>query len=125
MNAILLASSWQRIGLAFTWAGRGLGLAMALLFLTFLVGEGPPNPARLTPREAALFVAMLAFVAGGLALWKWPTRGALLNLGGLFAFELIEYLVSGRLAGGILPLFGLPGLLAILGEILARSSPEP
>lgn len=100
------------------WAARILGTLVVLLFLVFLVGEGPPRLSTLTALEKLLFVANGTMLRGLILAWKW--RG----LGG--ALAQLGYLFFGALAGLhsalVIPFAagGLSGILHVAGWWLPR-----
>jgi len=73
------------------WTARVLGTLVVLLFLVFLIGEGPPHPSILTAQEKLLFAATGLMLLGLIVAW----RGA--GLGGTLA--LLGYLLFATLAG--------------------------
>lgn len=72
------------------WLGRLAATAITALFITFLVGEGTPDPRALTDQEIAGFGAIFLMVVGTLVAWRRDLLGALILLGGYAAFALIE-----------------------------------
>ncbi|MGD0694078.1 MAG: hypothetical protein ABSB82_04425 [Terriglobia bacterium] len=73
------------------WTARILGTLLVLLFLVFLVGEGPPRPSTLTTPEKLMFVGTGIMLLGLILAWRWP------GLGG--AMALLGYLFFGTVAG--------------------------
>lgn len=70
----------------FCWLVKGIGIALLLLVLTIAVGEGPPNPFKLAPRELVLMISFLITLAGtGLALWN-QLIGGIAILAGMVVF---------------------------------------
>jgi len=105
------------------WTARLLGAGLLGLLLMFLIGEGPPNPARLSPAENAMMVSLLVALAGFVLLWFREFPGGLASLGGIGAFYAIHFCSSFRFPGGwVFPLFFLPGLLALVSWSLRRES---
>jgi hypothetical protein len=86
-------SSWQtatwRAASIGRWMALLAGTLMVLLFLVFLVGEGPPRLSALTATEKLQFLAMSALFFGLLAAWKWEGAGGLLALAGFAALVAI------------------------------------
>jgi hypothetical protein len=79
--ATLDAATW-RAAVVGRWIARIAGTLMALFFLAFLVGEGPPPVFRLSWRESLEFAGMAGLVFGMLAAWKWERVGGLVTLAG-------------------------------------------
>lgn len=69
---------------------RIAGTLMALLFLAFLVGEGPPPVTRLRLQEDLEFLGMAALFLGLLPAWKWERCGGLVTLAGFAALAAID-----------------------------------
>ena len=66
----------------FSWLVKGAGAALLLLVVVIAIGEGPPNPFKLTPRELFLFVSLATTLVGiVLALWKQLSGGILIAAG--------------------------------------------
>ena len=66
----------------FSWLVKGAGVGVLLLILAIFIGEGPPNPFKLTPRELLLFASLFTTLVGlVLALWKQLIGGILILLG--------------------------------------------
>lgn len=86
------------------WVGRlSSGLAAGLILLFFLgegLDEGFSPFLRMTARESVMMVAFAALWLGLLLGWKWELAGALLTIGGLAAFYLLDYLFSGTFPRG-------------------------
>jgi len=94
---------------ALQWTARILGALVVLLFLVFLIGEGPPQPSLLIPIEKLTFAAVFLLLLGLVLAWRWPALGGCLSLTG--------YLLNGMLGGVRMlaaPPFAVGGLAAIL-----------
>lgn len=63
---------------------------MTLLFLAFLVGEGPPHLSALTGREGFMFLGVFGMVVGLSLAWKWEGLGGLVTVAGYGLFLLID-----------------------------------
>lgn len=79
------------------------GFLVALILILFLgeglAGDTEPS-ARMTARETAM-MAFLAVCAGLLRAFRWELTGGLLTLGGLVAFYLVDYALSGTWPSGV------------------------
>jgi hypothetical protein len=75
-----LATVTWRAAIAGRWIARIAGTLMALFFLAFLFGEGPPPLFRLGWHQNLQFLGMAGLFAGLLAAWKWEAGGALVAL---------------------------------------------
>lgn len=91
------------------WVARIMGTLMALFFLAFVAGEGPPPLFRLSLQQNLHFLAMAALFVGLLLAWKWELPGGLIPLAGFVLLLRIE---------GVRPLAGalflLPAGIAVL-----------
>jgi hypothetical protein len=82
------------------------------MIAAFFIGEGGFNPLKATMRESLLMVAFVITCAGLLLAWRFELTGALMTIGGMMLFYLIEFIATGRLLmGWAFPLIALPGLL--------------
>ena len=96
------------------WAGCLLGTAVVALFVVFASGEGPPPLSAFDARIAAVAVMLAGFIL----MWWKDWLGGVVSLIGLAWFESLEIAANGKLAGGLFPLFVVPGLLAIVAMLL-------
>ena len=80
--ATLAIFTWRAAVLG-RWTARVLGTLMVLLFLAFLIGEGPPNPSKLSNADRLQFLGLLALFFGLAIAWKWEGQGGLLSIAGL------------------------------------------
>jgi hypothetical protein len=75
----LTAATW-RAAIVGRWTARIMGTLMALFFLAFLVGEGPPPLFRLSWQQNLQFLGMAGLFVGLLLAWKWEGWGGLVAL---------------------------------------------
>ena len=69
---------------ALCWLVKGAGVAMLLLILAIFIGEGPPNPAKLSARQLLMSGSLLAVCVGfGLAVWRQLTGGMVILAGAI------------------------------------------
>ena len=104
------------------WVARILGGLLAILVLVIfvgesLVGEGPGNPFKHPLPVQLGFVGMLAMWVGCIVGWKWQGVGALLTIGGIMTFHIIEKRLW---LMGAFPLFDLAGILFLLCWLLKK-----
>ena len=104
------------------WVSRILGGLLAALVLFIFVGEilsgeGPGNPFKHPLPVQLGFVGMLAMWVGCIVGWKWQGVGALLTIGGIMTFHIIEKRLW---LTGAFPLFDLAGILFLLCWLLKR-----
>jgi hypothetical protein len=64
------------------WMARIVGTLMALFFLAFVVGEGPPPIFKLGWHQNLLLLGMAGLFFGLLLAWKWARLGGLVALAG-------------------------------------------
>lgn len=73
----------------FCWLVRGGCVAILLLVLAIFIGEGPPNPFKLTSRELLLMFWFLATLVGlALALWR-QLLGGIIVLVSITGFTIV------------------------------------
>ena len=101
------------------WLARLGAVQLALLFVLFLIGEGPVRSDYLTLPVICQFAALAVALGGLLAAWRWEWYGAIVSLMGFGAFQGIEYAQNGSFAGGGFPLLVIPALLYLLANGLA------
>jgi hypothetical protein len=87
------AASW-RAAVVGRWTARIVGTLMALFFLAFLVGEGPPPIFRLGWREGLEFAGMAGVFLGLLLAWKWERCGGLVTLAGFASLVAFDWRLS-------------------------------
>jgi hypothetical protein len=64
------------------WVVKGAGLALLLLVAVIFIGEGPPNPFKLSFRELVLMISLLVSLAGMvLAFWRQLIGGIAIVVG--------------------------------------------
>ena len=105
-----IQKSW-RFGLnIFCWLVKGLGLAVLLLILAIFIGEGPPNPFKLTARELVLMFFFLTIWIGlALSVWR-QLIGGIVIIAGIGSFTII----GGMGHSWVFYAFWLMGILNIL-----------
>jgi hypothetical protein len=108
------------------WVTRVLGSLMALLLLTFMIGEGY-NPFTMQLRDALKTLLFPASVVVGLLLaWRWEGLGGVITLGGFGGFFLWERLASGHWPRGwAFHVFTAPAVLFLISWWLHRPSAVP
>ena len=108
---------WRKYGISiFCWLVKIAGIGMLLLILAIAIGEGPPNPFRLAPKELFLMVWFLAIMIGmGLAVWR-QLVGGIVTLVGIGGFTIF----AGAQGGWVFHAFWLIGLLNILCWCLVK-----
>ena len=106
---------------ALHWASGLLGTAIALLFVVFAIGEGPPAALLLNPQTWALLVMLIGFIL----VWWHDLAGGVTSLFGFAVFYLFNYLEVDRFPGGwVFPLCFLPGALAVTAWLM-RAGAHP
>lgn len=107
------------------WAARIVGVLLIGMFLVFGAADGL-DPSQFDARSTPLMGMMLISLAGMAGLWKWELAGGATALGGIAFFYVLNYAYTGRLPGGpVIPLFFVPGFLAIAAAFLSRPRPAP
>lgn len=108
------------------WVGRiSSGLAAGFILFIF-VGEGLEEGfsplLQMTVRETLMMVAFAVVWLGLILGWKWELTGALLTLGGMVAFYLLDYLFSGTFPRGpYFLIFSSPALLFLYCGLRGRA----
>jgi hypothetical protein len=92
------------------WIARIMGTLMALFYLAFVVGEGPPPLFRLGLQQNLHFLGLTALFLGLLLAWKWDLWGGLIPLAGF----VLLFAVDARSMGRGLALFLAPLAVAVL-----------
>lgn len=98
------------------WIARvSAGLTAGLMLVIFVgesISEGLEPLLNLTGREILMMVAFVAVWLGLVLGWRWELYGALLTIGGLITFYLLDYLFSGTFPRGpFFFIFAAPSLL--------------
>ena len=74
----------------FCWLVKGVGLAVLGLLLAIFIGEGPPNPFKLSARELFIMVMLLITLAGlALAVWR-QLIGGIVILAGVASYTIFS-----------------------------------
>jgi hypothetical protein len=115
MLALSSGQFWCRVA---RWAARVTAALLVLLVATFAIGEGLPDPRRLSAPEAGTSLALLIVVLGLLAGFRWEALGGAAVLAGLAAIYVINLASVGKIPGGAFPLFAVPGLLYLISAAL-------
>ncbi len=98
------------------WIGCFLGTALALLFTTFTIAEGPPP---LSDGSIALTVTAIGFL---LSWWR-DLLGGLMSMAGIGGFYLWHLTETGNFPGGwVFPLCFIPVILLVISSLLRRST---
>ncbi len=94
------------------WVARIAGSLLVLMVIFFVIGEGPPNPLKMSAIEAVALLALLVMVVGLVLAWWREGLGGGLTVGGFVAFWLLDLLSSHRFwPHGAFPEFLIVGLL--------------
>ena len=106
---------------AIWWLGRIVAILLVGMVVAFAIGEGPPNPFHGSARENALTLAFLVVLVGFVVGCFRDGPGAILVIGGLLGFCLIQFAACGRFPGlGPLPFLAAPGVLFLTSFLLRR-----
>jgi hypothetical protein len=120
--------AWSVGGLVARWGARISGTLLAGMVLLFIIGEGPPPLVRGSLSENLMSLAGLVCLTGYVVIWFRELPGGLVSLLGIASFYGLNYAASGRLPGGwVLPMFFVPGALAVTATLLVsrfRASPS-
>jgi len=90
------AATW-RVAVVGRWTARILGTLMALFFLAFVVGEGPPPLFKLGWRDTLEFVGMAGLFFGLLLAWKWERCGGLVTLASFAVLTAVNWQIGPEL----------------------------
>lgn len=69
-----------------SWAVKAAGLALLALVLVIAIGEGPPNPFKLSSRELFLMISLFVTLAGTVLALRRQLIGGILILAGQIPF---------------------------------------
>jgi hypothetical protein len=97
----------------FSWLVKSAGIVMFLLIAIIFVGEGPPNPMKISSWELLLFIALLVTLTGCVAALRWQIIGGISIAAGMGAF-------LGELRNWVFWAFAAIGILHILCGILKK-----
>ena len=99
------------------WLVKGIGAALLLLLLAIVVGEGPPNPFKLSAKELFIMAVLIITIIGfGLAIWR-QLIGGIFILAGIATFTI----TGGLEHNWVFYAFWLLGILNIICWILKKS----
>jgi hypothetical protein len=73
------------------WIARVVGIALLGLIVVIAIGEGVPNPLRMSFQENLLGIGILAMLIGQIVAWRWEGIGSLLILGGFALFVTVNH----------------------------------
>jgi len=90
------------------WIARITGGILLLLILTFMIGEGFPNPINLTVDEQKAMAALFMMEVGIIVAFKWELPGSILAIAGYLFFAFIE---KNIIIGPVFPFFFIVGAL--------------
>ena len=76
------------------WTARVIGILILLTIVALAIGEGGPNPFRISLRENLLGLGLLPMIGGIVVGWKWEGIGGLLILGGFAFFAIVNHRLS-------------------------------
>jgi hypothetical protein len=87
-----------------SWTVKVIGAALFLLIAAIFIGEGPPNPFKLTARELFLMISLLVTLAGIVAAFWNQLYGGIAILAGMVPFlgELHQWILYAFIGIGIL-----------------------
>jgi len=117
----LNAASW-RAAILGRWTARIVGTLMALFFLAFVVGEGPPPVFSLSWHQNLQLIGLTGLFLGLLLTWRWEGWGGLVALSGFGLLLAVDWRFNASL------LFLAPaatGLLSLLCWWRIAAGPPP
>ncbi|HUV40548.1 MAG TPA: hypothetical protein VMW23_02015 [Sedimentisphaerales bacterium] len=98
MNAAQkLKANWIRF---FSWVVKAAGMALLLLVVVIGVGEGLPNPLKLTAIELVQMINFVAALSGLVLALRWQGLGGLVTVAGIFVFSTVETIEHQKLFAG-------------------------
>jgi hypothetical protein len=115
----------QLLPAALRAAGRVTGLAMLMLVVALVVGQGLPDLLTLPTPVALEFALLLVMIAGIVAAWRWERAGSLATLAAVAGFNVVELATNRRPAGPAFLLFAIPAALHLLAAALRRRATPP
>jgi hypothetical protein len=121
MNTIHMPVAGLELGLR--WTARVLSALLIGIVLLIFIGEGGPNPFKLSATEAVQMTLFLATCAGLVTAWRWPLVGGLISLVGISLFFAVEMALTGQLPRGLFPFMPIPAVLFLLSVFIKRPRP--
>jgi hypothetical protein len=119
----MVQSTRIKLATPLRWTARILGLALAGLVVVFAIGNRL-NPAEMPLREFSMLLALVTACLGCVALWRYERAGGALAVAGITTFYALNFLYSGRFPSGwVLPLFFVPGIVALIAWALNCRAP--
>jgi len=84
----------------FSWVVKAAGMALLLLVVVIAVGEGLPNPLKLTTVELVQMINFVAALSGLVLALRWQGLGGLVTVAGIFLFSTVETIEHQKLFAG-------------------------
>ena len=84
----------------FSWVVKAVGMALLLLVVVIAVGEGLPNPLKLTTVELVQMINFVAALSGLVLALRWQGLGGLFTVAGIFLFSTVETIEHQKLFAG-------------------------
>ena len=120
---------YTKTTLILRWITRIWSTLAAAFILIMFLGEGMQDGLgpflKLTSREILMTIAFFLVWLGLILGWWWETAAGLLTVGGMVAFYLLDYALSGTFPRG--PFFAIlaaPGVLYLISGLLKKTPHE-
>ena len=84
----------------FSWVVKAAGMVLLLLVVVIAVGEGLPNPLKLTTVELVQMTNFVAALSGLVLALRWQGLGGLVTVAGIFLFSTVETIEHQKLFAG-------------------------
>jgi hypothetical protein len=105
-----------RVNSVVRWTARVTAVAIAVVFLMFVVGEPKGPLPGIHSREGAGMLLLFGAIAAMVLAWKWEFPAALISLFALGAFAAVVHINR----YGVLAILAIPNVLFLLDWTLRR-----
>ena len=105
-----------RVNSVIRWTARVTAVAIAVVFLMFVLGEPRGSLRSISPRDWAGMLFLFGAIAAMVLAWKWEFPGALISLFALGAFAVVVHINR----YGVLAILAIPNVLFLLDWTLRR-----
>ena len=96
------------------WAGLMVAF-MLFMFMAHIIEDGIGPIIGFSFRDTLMMASMICSVIGLALTWKWERLGGWMTVGGMLAFYLSDYIISGDFPrGAMFLIIAFPGILFLI-----------